>query len=132
MILSCTFRMEKLFANAICCPEYVAIHFLFVLGTIADLAPGVKDGMRLLEAKAVEMGGSSSVTSKPGSIMFVRGETQGDNKDKVVNPDEIDIDEDDDDEEGEEEDGDLPVKKQNVPSEVFGSLKKNSDEDEDE
>lgn len=84
--------------------------------------------MRLLEAKAVEMAGPSSGTSKPGSILFVRGETQGNNKDKVVNPDEIEIDEDD---EG-EEDGDIPVKKQNVPLQVFGSLKKNSDEDEDE
>lgn len=85
--------------------------------------------MRLLEAKAAEMAGPSSGTAKPGSIMFVRGETQGNNKDKVVNPDEIDIDEDDDDD-AEEEEGDLPVEKQNVPSEVFGSLKKNNDEDE--
>lgn len=114
-----------------CWTEYVIINNLSFLGTIADLAPGVKDGMRLLEAKAVEMAGPSSATTKPGSIMFVRGETQGNNKDKVVNPDEIDIDEDDDDvEEG--EDGDLPVKKQNIPSQVFGSLKKNSDEDEED
>lgn len=100
---------------------------------MADLAPGVKDGMRLLEAKAVEMAGTSGSTAKPGGIMFVRGETQGNSKDKVVNPDEIDIDDDDDDEEAEEgEDGDLPVEKQNVPSEVFGGLKHNNDEEEDE
>lgn len=97
---------------------------------MADLAPGVKDGMRLLEAKAVEMAGPSGGTSKSGSIMFVRGETQGSNKDKIVNPDEIEIDEDDEEEEA-MDDGDLPVEKQNVPSEVFGSLKKN-DDDEDE
>lgn len=97
-----------------------------IAGTVADLAPGVKDGMRLLEAKAVEMAGTSASASKPSNIMFVRGETQGSAKEKVVNPDEIDIDEDDEDEEMEE---DVPVEKQNIPSEVFGSLKK-QDEDE--
>lgn len=95
-------------------------------GTVADLAPGVKDGMRLLEAKAVEMSG----ITRPGNIMFVRGETQGDNKDKVVNPDEIDIgdDEDDDEEDAVE---DIPVEEQNVPAKVFGSLKKTGDEEEE-
>lgn len=102
---------------------------------MADLAPGVKDGMRLLEAKAAEMAGTSGGTTKPGSIMFVRGETQGNRKDKVVNPDEIDIDgeEEETDADEEEEDGDFPVEKQNVPSEVFGGLKRQNDiEDEDE
>lgn len=61
-------------------------------GTISDLAPGMKDGMRMLEAKAAEM----AVLSK-GNILFVRGETQGQNKDKsasskVINPEKIDID----------------------------------------
>lgn len=84
--------------------------------------------MRLLEAKAAEMVGTSSGLAKPAGIMFVRGETQGNNKDKVVNPDEIDIDDEDDAEE--EGEGDLPVEKQSVPSEVFGGLKKNVDEDE--
>lgn len=99
-----------------------------VAGTVADLAPGVKDGMRLLEAKAAELAGTS--VSKTGNIMFVRGETQGnkDDTDKVVNPDEIDIDDDED----EEMEIDLPVEKQNIPSKVFGSLKKNSDLDDDE
>ncbi|KAJ8956855.1 hypothetical protein NQ318_014270, partial [Aromia moschata] len=73
-------------------------------GTVADLAPGVKDGMRLLEAKAVEMAGAST----SGNIMF------------------IDIDDDDDDEMEEEE---VPVEKQSIPSEVFGSLKKTIEED---
>lgn len=58
--------------------------------------------------------------------MFVRGETQGDKKDKVVNPDEIDIDEEDDEEE--EEEPEAPVEQKTVPSEVFGSLKKVEDE----
>lgn len=102
-------------------------------GTIADLAPGVKDGMRLLEAKAAEMAGIPQSSTKPGNIMFVRGETQGANKDRVVNPDEIDIGSDDEDDE--EEEDDIQVEKQNVPSEVFGSLKKNqqgNDEDDED
>lgn len=102
-----------------------------VAGTVADLAPGVKDGMRLLEAKAVEMAGQMQ---KQSSIMFVRGETQGDKKndgEKVVNPDEINIDDDDDDEEdpGNEEEVDVPIEKQAIPSEIFGSLKKADQED---
>lgn len=99
-------------------------------GTIADLAPGVKDGMRLLEAKAVEMAGNNK-----SSIMFVRGETQGDAKkhgDKVVNPDEINIDDEDDDEDENAEEVDIPIEKQNIPSEVFGSLKKGDEGDDDE
>lgn len=90
-----------------------------VAGTVADLAPGLKDGMRLLEVKAAEMVGTSTSTSRAGNIMFVRGETQGNNKDEVVNPDEINIGDDD---EG-NEDEDIPVEKQNVPAEVFGNLK---------
>lgn len=65
--------------------------------------------------------------------MFVRGETQGDGKegDKVVNPDEINIDDDDEDEEDAEVE--IPIEEQNVPSKVFGSLKKkNEDDDENE
>ncbi|KAL3275770.1 hypothetical protein HHI36_020515 [Cryptolaemus montrouzieri] len=93
-------------------------------GTVADLAPGAKDGMRLLEAKAAEMAGTSAATSRPGNIMFVRGETQGANQDKVVNPDEINLDETEDD--SEEEAEDIPVEKQDVPMQVFGSLKANT------
>ncbi|ENN78651.1 hypothetical protein YQE_04824, partial [Dendroctonus ponderosae] len=91
-----------------------------VTGTTADLAPGEKDGMRLLEAKAAEMANSApGLGQRPGNIMFVRGETQGDKKDKVVNPDEIDIDEDEDEDEPEPR-----LEQKDVPSEVFGSLKK--------
>ncbi|XP_060517786.1 pre-mRNA-splicing factor syf1 homolog isoform X2 [Cylas formicarius] len=89
-------------------------------GTTADLAPGEKDGMRLLEAKAAEMAGSAGLVTRSGNIMFVRGETQGNKQDKVVNPDEIDID----DEEEEIENEEVPIEKKNIPSEVFGSLKK--------
>lgn len=90
-------------------------------GTVSDLAPGMKDGMRMLEAKAAEM----AVASK-GNIMFVRGETQGlkDSSDKVVNPDEIDIDEES--EQSEDEDS-SPVQKKEIPAAVFGGLVKENE-----
>jgi pre-mRNA-splicing factor SYF1 len=78
-------------------------------GTVADLAPGAKDGMRMLEAKAAQM--SEPVAKKPtpqGNIMFIRGETQGQEaKDKVFNPDEIDIDDASSEDEDEETEKDL-------------------------
>lgn len=89
-------------------------------GTISDLAPGMKDGMRMLEAKAAEM----AVQSK-GNILFVRGETQGlkDSGDKVVNPDEIDIDEEESDNSGEDDEDEVaPVQKKDIPAAVFGGL----------
>lgn len=100
-----------------------------IAGTVADLAPGVKDGMRLLEAKAVEMSTTVKAATS-GNIMFVRGETQGDgNKaDKVANPDEINID---DEEEGEEDVEDVPIEEVNVPEKVFGSLKRKHDDGEE-
>lgn len=123
-----------------------------------DAASAQKDGMRLLEAKAMANGGGapaagSTVTisaPKPSgsNIMFVRGETQGlAEKDKVVNPDEIDIggdDEDEDEDEDEEDDGEvdenkvmknIQIEKQAVPAMVFGSIKKdanNEDNDDDD
>ncbi|XP_045459127.1 pre-mRNA-splicing factor syf1 homolog [Melitaea cinxia] len=89
-------------------------------GTISDLAPGMKDGMRMLEAKAAEM----AVQSK-GNILFVRGETQGlkESGDKVVNPDEIDIDEEESDNSGEDDEEEVaPVQKKDIPAAVFGGL----------
>ena len=66
--------------------------------------------------------------ARPGSnIMFVRSETQPgttEEETKNTNPDEIDIDQDDED----EEEG--TVEEQQVPRQVFGSLKKD-DEDDD-
>ncbi|OWR44340.1 putative XPA-binding protein 2 [Danaus plexippus plexippus] len=86
-------------------------------GTISDLAPGMKDGMRLLEAKAAEM----AVQSK-GNILFVRGETQGlKENDKVVNPDEIDIDDEESDNSNDDEEV-APVQKKEIPAAVFGGL----------
>lgn len=101
-------------------------------GTVADLAPGVKDGMRMLEAKAAEMIVTPSAP-KGGNILFVRGETQGQDRDgtdttRVVNPDEIDIDDEEESEHSEEE---MPIEKQTVPSKVFGGLvQPNEDDDE--
>ncbi|XP_072936956.1 pre-mRNA-splicing factor syf1 homolog [Epargyreus clarus] len=87
-------------------------------GTVSDLAPGMKDGMRMLEAKAAEM----AVQNK-GNILFVRGETQGlkESADKVTNPDEIDIDEEESDNSGDDEEV-SPVQKKNIPAAVFGGL----------
>nr|CAD7440654.1 unnamed protein product [Timema bartmani] len=105
-----------------------------VSGTVADLAPGAKDGMRMLEAKAALMAREDHTVEQPAgkpssSILFVRGETQGQGRDgtdttRVVNPDEINIDDSDSDSTGvEEEEEDEPVERQAVPVEVFGSLK---------
>ncbi|XP_075214335.1 pre-mRNA-splicing factor SYF1 fand isoform X2 [Lycorma delicatula] len=121
-----------------------------VSGTVADLAPGAKDGMRMLEAKAAEMAFEERAAPqvKGGNILFVRGETQGQDRDgtdttRVVNPDEINIDEDDEDidnDNGDEDDENinddsddeeevLPIEKKSIPSEVFGSLKQKIDSD---
>ncbi|CAH0387979.1 unnamed protein product [Bemisia tabaci] len=113
-------------------------------GTVADLTPGIKDGMRLLEANAA----AEPPQPKGGNILFVRGETQGAGEDRIVNPEEIKLDDDysdeedeeeekemenidrdddiDDDnsDENEEEEEELPIEKKNIPSEVFGSLGK--------
>lgn len=101
-------------------------------GTVADLAPGAKDDMRMLEAKAAEMVGTS--TAKGGNIMFVRGETQGINQggEKVVNPDEINLDDEDEDDQDEPEEVEVTIEKQNIPQEVFGSLKKKDEETEND
>ncbi|XP_037051652.1 pre-mRNA-splicing factor syf1 homolog [Bradysia coprophila] len=119
-------------------------------GTVADLAPGVKDGMRLLEAKAASMAVNNMPppavpAAKGGSnIMFVRGETQGlPDKAKVSNPDEIDIDDESDGDDDDGMDGDeeedvmkkIQIETKMVPSKVFGGLKKkddNADEDEED
>lgn len=69
--------------------------------------------------------------ARPGSnIMFVRSETQPPASSEdvpVTNPDEIDIDQDDDDEEGE-----TGIEEQQVPRQVFGSLKKDEEDEGDE
>lgn len=62
--------------------------------------------------------------------MFVRSETQpatATDDVPVSNPDEIDVDQDDDDEEGE-----AAIEEQQVPRQVFGSLKKDEEDEGDE
>jgi pre-mRNA-splicing factor SYF1 len=95
-------------------------------GTVADLAPGDKDDMRLLEAKVAEM-----QDKKSSSVSFVRGETQSKAveeaaKEATTNPDEIDLDDgsSDDDENSNARGG--AVEEQAIPSQVFGGLKKDA------
>lgn len=124
-----------------------------------DAAGG--DAMSLLNAKAAEVNNQQKDKAplKPqtsSNIMFVRGETQGGSaKDKVVNPDEIDIgdsDEDDMDEDDEDvnrisdtqnskptskDNNDVVMKKlrieqKSIPLKVFGGLKPVANEDEDD
>lgn len=101
----------------------------------SDATPTM-DSMKLLEAKAAEM--AKEKPAAGSNIMFVRGETQGlAEKNKIVNPDEIDIgDSDEEDDEGESGDENaevnIPVAKQAVPAEVFGSLKKPDASDEED
>lgn len=126
-------------------------------GTMSD-ANAVKDGMRLLEAKAAAAAAAAASnntksTAKPttGNISFVRGETRGlAEVDKIVNPDEIDIGDDSDDENDDDEDNanggasdkesgeaetarpKITIEKQTIPSKVFGGLKKGDTEMDDE
>ncbi|XP_005178581.1 pre-mRNA-splicing factor syf1 homolog [Musca domestica] len=126
------------------------------------------DAMRQLDAKATEAAATQQQKLPPqppkpsgaSNIMFVRGETQGGAaRDKVVNPDEIDIgdseDEDDEEEDGDDDDGTngndnskatrkddndnvmkkLRIEQKSIPAKVFGGLKtkaNNDDEEEDD
>jgi hypothetical protein len=65
--------------------------------------------------------------------MFVRSETQPGSATEDIpaaaaNPDEIDIDQDGDDDEEEEE---ATIEEQQVPRQVFGSLKKDEEDEEE-
>lgn len=103
-----------------------------------------KSSMQILEAKAAEQSSKQILSSTAGNIMFVRGEVQGGQKKAedgtVYNPDEIDIDmDDDDDEEDEQENEDgagelknIPIERQAIPSKVFGGLKKQGSDDDDD
>ena len=105
-----------------------------------------KDAMRALEVKAAETTARAiaAVGATGGNIMFVRGETQGGaaKEDRVVNPDEIDIDDeeeeedDDDDEAAGDENGEdiakkIPIERQSIPAKVFGSLRREVEEKEE-
>ena len=98
------------------------------------------DNMKMLDAAAAAAG-----ETKKSNVMFVRGETtqskavEESQKEATANPDEIDIDDDDDDDDTMEEDAAEKstrrtgggVEKQAIPSQVFGSLKRGEDDDED-
>lgn len=85
------------------------------------------DAMRLLDSHAaiVESTTAAAAAAPKDTINFVRGATEGGNKNtQVHNPDEIDVNMDDDSEEDEEEaEEDIPITKQEIPAEVFGGLK---------
>ncbi|XP_014203459.1 pre-mRNA-splicing factor SYF1 [Copidosoma floridanum] len=95
------------------------------------------DAMKILDNKAAETAAQPEIQRSAHTINFVRGATEGGKDDKrVMNPDEIDIDmdTDDDDEENGSENGDaeeLPIEKQHVPAQVFGSLKSKDDDDDE-
>lgn len=110
-----------------------------------------KDSMRLLEAKAAAIAASQANSSmsadtqsvQKSNIMFVRGETQGlAEKDKVVNPDEIDIGDDDDGDDSDDSTNEIDdetdvmekisIEKQSIPSKVFGGLRKDDEDEEDQ
>ena len=97
-------------------------------GTVADLAPGVEDGMRMLEAAQAAAVNSTNKNTAPAAtvgtgISFVRGEASTREREvaeaaRTANPEEINIDDDE-----EEEIDDLPEPKE-VPEAVFGGMKK--------
>lgn len=99
-------------------------------GTISDLAPGLKDDMRLLEAKVAQLvhEARNDPPRTGKEVLFVRGSSQTEEQQlaemsRTANPEEIAIDEDyetDEDETVEE----IGIEQQTIPSEVFGSLQK--------
>lgn len=99
-------------------------------GTISDLAPGLKDDMRLLEAKVAQLvqEGRNDPPRTGKEVQFVRGSVQPGEEQlaemsRTTNPDEIVIEEDFDTDE-EETVEEVRIEQQAVPSEVFGSLQK--------
>jgi pre-mRNA-splicing factor SYF1 len=108
-------------------------------GTVSDLAPGLRDDMRMLEAKAAVMARDAktdSTTRTKDNIMFVRGDTDAREEElaemsRVANPDEISIDDDEDDTDEEQQVEEVELERQHVPREVFGGLKKGDDDDDD-
>lgn len=124
----------------------MSAQMMMTVGNNPELnATNSMDSMRLLEAKAASNINDNSSKLTSGIISFVRGETQGVGKvSKVVNPDEIDIGDSDDDEENSEEEEDaegnipegsqtlrnIPIEQKSIPAKVFGSLRKEDEEDE--
>ncbi|XP_046441080.1 pre-mRNA-splicing factor syf1 homolog [Daphnia pulex] len=103
----------------------------------AEAAAASQDSMKMLDAEAEESRPPVPVAkplARAGSnIMFVRSETQPGSATEDIpaaaaNPDEIDIDQDGDDDEEEEE---ATIEEQQVPRQVFGSLKKDEEDEEE-
>ncbi|XP_031570615.1 pre-mRNA-splicing factor SYF1-like [Actinia tenebrosa] len=104
-------------------------------GAGADEGDETTDEMRRLEQQvlAVAEQAKKEALQPKEKVLFVRGETTGDDNElaasKTTNPEEIDIDDDDDDEEDDSENQtkEIQIEKQAVPSEVFGGLTKEDD-----
>uniref|UniRef100_T1JEU9 Pre-mRNA-splicing factor SYF1 n=1 Tax=Strigamia maritima TaxID=126957 RepID=T1JEU9_STRMM len=104
-------------------------------GTVSDLAPGMKDDMRLLEAKVAHLSNEAKgdVPKTTKEVAFVRGSTQIEDEklaemSRSANPDEIVIEEDGETDE-EQTVEEVNIEQQDIPSEVFGGLKKDAKDD---
>ncbi|KAI9561619.1 hypothetical protein GHT06_012579 [Daphnia sinensis] len=99
----------------------------------AEAAAASQDSMKMLDAEESRPPVPvAKPLARPGSnIMFVRSETQPGTATEEApvasNPDEIDIDEEGEDDEEEE----ATIEEQQVPRQVFGSLKKDDEDEED-
>ncbi|KAF0291296.1 Pre-mRNA-splicing factor SYF1 [Amphibalanus amphitrite] len=95
-------------------------------GTISDLAPGLNDGMRMLEARAAQ-----KTADRPAAAAAAAAGAAVAEGGRVANPAEIQLDDDDDEEEGEGAEEEEEVAQQAVPAQVFGSLARKQEEQED-
>lgn len=104
-------------------------------GTAADLAPGDPgvDEMKLLEAKAQAASSQTQEKVQPKKgILFIRSDKPPQTSAEpsaTENPDEINLD-DDDEEEDSGPKPDLVIRKRAVPDQVFGGIKKDSDDED--
>ncbi|KAI4466216.1 transposase protein [Holotrichia oblita] len=99
-----------------------------VAGTVADLAPSVKDGMKCLKRKLLKWPERPRQRRQILCLFAVKLKEI-----KVVGIKflilTIDIDDDD---EGGDEEIEIPLEQQSVPAKVFGGLKKTNDDEEDD
>lgn len=104
-------------------------------GTAADLVPGDAgaDEMKLLEAKAQAASSQKQEKVQPKKgILFIRSDKPPQASAQPMaadNPDEINLD-DDDEEEDAAPKGDMVIQKRVVPDQVFGGIKKDSDDED--
>lgn len=115
---------------------YCVTDRLFVPGTASDLVPGDAgvDEMKLLEAKAAQAASSQKqdkVQPNKG-ILFVRSDKPPQASAQPAatdNPDEIDLDDDEEEEKPASKEN-LEIRKRAVPDQVFGGIKKDSDDED--